>query len=69
MAEKAALDIARYVRAVPSKKGKEINITLYKVLIAVEDVTLERSTTVSFHEEKGWFGIMVTAFQLLRDFI
>ena len=55
MAEKAAMDIARYIRAVPRKKGKEINITLYKVLVAVEEVTVERSVTLSYHEEKGGF--------------
>ena len=53
MAQKAAVDIARYIRAVPSNQGREINITLYKILIAVKEVTVERSVTLSYHEEEG----------------
>lgn len=53
IAGKAAEDIARYIRAVPSDKGREINITLYNVLIAVDEVTVERSVTLSYHEEEG----------------
>lgn len=53
MAEKAAVDIARYIRAVPSNQGREINITLYTILIAVKEVTVERSVTLSYHEEEG----------------
>lgn len=53
MAQNAAFDIARYIRAVPTNKGREINITLYKVLIAVKEVTVERSVTLSYHEEEG----------------
>lgn len=37
----------------PSDKGREINITLYNVLIAVDEVTVERSVTLSYHEEEG----------------
>lgn len=53
IAGKAAEDIARFIRAVPSDKGREINITLYNVLIAVDEVTVERSVTLSYHEEEG----------------
>ena len=53
VAEKAAIDIARYIRSVPSEKGREINITLYNVLIAVDEVTVERSGSLSYHEEEG----------------
>ena len=37
----------------PSDKGRERNITLYNVLIAVDEVTVERSVTLSYHEEEG----------------
>ena len=37
----------------PSEKGREINITLYNVLIAVDEVTVERSVSLSYHEEEG----------------
>lgn len=37
----------------PSDKGREMNITLYNVLIAVDEVTVERSVTLSYHEEEG----------------
>ena len=53
VAESAAVDIARYIRAVPSVKRQDINVTLYRVLIAVDEVTVEQSVTVSYHEEEG----------------
>lgn len=51
MAEKAALNIARYIRDAPSMEGKEVNVKLYKVLIAVKEVTVETSVTLTYHEE------------------
>ena len=55
MAEKAALNIARYIRDAPSMEGKEVNVKLYKVLIAVKEVTVETSVTLTYHEEDGGF--------------
>lgn len=52
MAEKAAVDIARFIRSPPNDRSG-VNVTLYKVLIAVREVSVERSVTLSFHKDKG----------------
>lgn len=65
MAEKAALNIARYIRDAPSMEGKEVNVKLYKVLIAVKEVTVETSVTLTYHEEDGGFINLFRGFNIL----
>lgn len=69
MAEKAALNIARYIRDAPSMKRKEINVTLYKVLIAVKEVTVETSVTLTYHEEEGEFINILSGFNFIERWL
>lgn len=54
MAENAALDIARYIRSVPADAGRqEISVTLYNMLTAIREVTVEKPPTLTYKDELG----------------
>ncbi|XP_048585834.1 protein jagged-1b isoform X2 [Nematostella vectensis] len=50
VAEVAAMDIAVFIRTNHTRRS-DINVMLYKVLVAVKEVTVERSVTLSYHQE------------------
>ena len=52
MAEDAALDIARYIRSAPDRQ-QEISVTLYRMLKAVKEVTVERPPTLTYKKKLG----------------